>query len=132
MGGDFKFPLSRPAGGGYRSTLGIEWAPGGAPRSGRIWVPKNKSGRKSPHANVAPVAFRAASGDYLGNYTQKVAMFAHPTDATGTKGDFEGETTSIEASFDFHPLKTRELNQIPARWPFWGAHHLQGDTSGAS
>ena len=107
MGGDFKFPLSRPAGGGYRSTLGIEWAPGGAPRSGRIWVPKNKRGRKSPHANVAPVAFRAASGDYLGNYTQKVAMFAHPTDATGTKGDFEGEITSIEASFDFTPENPR-------------------------
>ena len=80
----------------------------------------------------AGVAFRAASGDLPGNYTPKVAVFAHPTDATGTKGDFEGETTSIEASFDFHPLKTRELNQIPARWPFWGAHHLQGDTSGAS
>ena len=46
----------------------------------------------------------------LGNYTPKVAVFAHPTDATGTKGDFEGETTSIEASFDFHPLKTRELS----------------------
>ena len=41
----------------------------------------------------APVAFRV--------------VFAHPqaTDATvtGTKGDFEGEITSIEASFDFHP-----------------------------
>ena len=40
-------------------------------------------------------------------------VFAHPqaTDATvtGTKGDFEGEITSIEASFDFHPLKAREL-----------------------
>ena len=67
------------------------------------------------HANVAPVAFRAASGDDLGNYTPKVAVFAHPTDAAGTKGDFEGETTSIVASFDFHPLKTRELSQIPAR-----------------
>ena len=55
------------------------------------------------HANVAPVAFRAASGDDLGNYTPKVAVFAHPTDAAGTKGDFEGEITSIEASFDFHP-----------------------------
>jgi len=41
----------------------------------------------------------------LGNYTPKVAVFAHPTDAASTKGDFEGETTSIEASFDFHPLK---------------------------
>ena len=50
-----------------------------------------------------PVAFRAASGDSLGNYTPNVAVFAHPTDATGTKGDFEGEITSIEASFDFHP-----------------------------
>ena len=57
------------------------------------------------------MAFRAASGDLLGNYTPKVAVFAHPTDATGTKGDFEGGTTSIEASFDFHPLKTRELKK---------------------
>ena len=55
-----------------------------------------------------PVAFRAASGDSLGNYTPNVAVFAHPTDATGTKGDFEGEITSIEASFDFHPLKIRD------------------------
>ena len=81
------------------------------------------------------MAFRAdgaasGPGDSLGNYTPNVAVFAHPTDATGTKGDFEGETTSIEASFDFHPLKTRELNQIPARWPFWGAHHLQGHLRG--
>ena len=36
-------------------------------------------------------------------------MFAHSTDATDTKGDFEGEITSIEASFDFHLLKTREF-----------------------
>jgi hypothetical protein len=77
--------------------------------------PKNARGRKGPHANVAPVAFRAASGDNLGNYAPKVAVFAHPADAAGTKGDFEGETTSIEASFDFHLLKTRELSQIPAR-----------------
>ena len=74
----------------------------------------NETNNKWP-AKVAPVAFRAASGDYLGNYTPKVAVFAHPTDAAGTKGDFEGETTSIVASFDFHPLKTRELSQIPAR-----------------
>ena len=92
-----------------------EWAPGGAPHSGGVWSPKNARGRKGPHANVAPVAFRAASGDLLGNYTPKVAVFARPTDAAGTKGDFEGERTSIAASFDFHPLKTRELSQIPAR-----------------
>ena len=30
------------------------------------------------------------TGDSLGNYTPNVAVFAHPTDATGTKGDFEG------------------------------------------
>ena len=40
-------------------------------------------------------------------------VFAHPpsqaTDATGTKGDFEGEITSIEASL-IHHLKTRELS----------------------
>ena len=80
-----------------------------------MWSPKNARGRKGPHANVAPVAFRAASGDLLGNYTPKVAVFAHPTDAAGTKGDFEGETTSIETSFYFHPLKTRELSKIHAR-----------------
>ena len=55
-------------------------------------------GRKGPHANVAPVAFRAASGDNLGNYTPKVAVFALPTDAAGTKGDFERETASIVAA----------------------------------
>ena len=80
-----------------------------------MWSPKKARARKGPHANVAPVAFRAASGDLLGNYTPKVAVFALPTDATDTKGDFEGETASIAASFDFHPLKTRELSQIPAR-----------------
>ena len=57
----------------------------------------------SRDANVAPVAFRAASGDNLGNHTPRDAVFAHPTDATGTKGDFEGKITSIEASFDFTP-----------------------------
>ena len=51
----------------------------------------------------------------MGNYTPKVAVFALPTDAAGTKGDFEGETASIAASFDFHPLKTRELSKIHAR-----------------
>ena len=61
------------------------------------------------------MAFRAASGDYLGNHTPRVAVFAYPTDATGTKGDLEGQTTSIVASLDFHPLKTRKLSQIPAR-----------------
>ena len=80
-----------------------------------MWSPKNARGRKGPHANGAPVAFRAASGDLLGNHTPKDAMFAHSTDATDTKGDFEGGTTSIVASFDFHLLKTRELGQIPAR-----------------
>ena len=63
------------------------------------------------------MAFRAASGDNLGNYTPKVAVFAHPADAAGTKGDFEGESTSIEASFDFHPLKTRELGQSDGHIP---------------
>ena len=66
-------------------------------------------------ANVSPVAFRAALGECLGSSTLIVAVFSHPTDAAGTNGDFEGETTSIVASFDFHPLKTRELSQIPAR-----------------
>ena len=88
--------------------------PRGAPHSGRVRGPARRVGR-APTRNVAPVAFRAASGDNLGNYAPKVAVFAHPADAAGTKGDFEGESTSIEASFDFHPLKTRELGQIPAR-----------------
>ena len=43
--------------------------------------------------------------------TLRAAVFVHPTDATGTKVGFEGELTSIEASFDFHPLKTRELHK---------------------
>ena len=47
----------------------------------------------------------------MGSSTLIAAVFAHPTDATGTEGDFEGEITSIEASFDFHPLKTRELHK---------------------
>ena len=96
-----------------------------------MWSPKNARGRKGPHANVAPVAFRAASGDLLGNYTPKVAVFALPTDAAGTKGDFEGETASIAASFDFHPLKTRELSQIPDVRPFWAPHPIpRGAPSG--
>ena len=89
-----------------------------------MWSPKKARGRKGPHANVAPVAFRAASGDLLGNYTPKVAVFAHPTDAAGTKGDFEGESTSIEASFDFTPPVAKD----PHVRPFWGAHHISRET----
>ena len=65
-----------------------------------MWGPEKARGRNGHHANVAPVtvAFRAASGDNLGNHTPKDAVFAHPTDATDIKGDFEGETTSIVAS----------------------------------
>ena len=59
--------------------------------------------------------FAPRLGDCLGSSTLIAAVFAHPTDAMGTKGDFEGEITSIEASFDFHPLKTRELSKIHAR-----------------
>ena len=47
-------------------------------------------------ARLWPVAFRAALGDCLGSSTLIAA-------AMGTKGDFEGGTTSIVASFDFHP-----------------------------
>ena len=72
-----------------------------------MWSPKKARGRKGPHANVAPVAFRAASGDLLGNYTPKVAVFALPTDATDTKGDFEGETASIVADHAATLLKSR-------------------------
>ena len=72
-----------------------------------MWGPENARGRKGPHANVAPalwpVAFRAALGDCLGSSTLIAAVFAHPTDATGTKVGFEGEITSIEASLDFTP-----------------------------
>ena len=68
-----------------------------------MWGPENARGRKGPHANVAPVAFRAALGDCLGSSTLIAAVFAHPTDATGTEVGFEGEITSIEASFDFTP-----------------------------
>ncbi len=39
----------------------------------------------------------------FGQFTLIAAVFAHPTDATGTKGGFEGEFTSIEASLDFTP-----------------------------
>ena len=53
--------------------------------------------------NVAPVAFRAALGDCLGSSTLIAAVFAHPTEATGTEVGFEGKITSIEASFDFIP-----------------------------
>ena len=96
-----------------------------------MWSPKKARGRKGPHANVAPVAFRAASGDLLGNYTPKVAVFAHPADAAGTKGDFEGESTSIEASFDFHPLKTRVKPNTRTLGHFGGlttspGRHLRG------
>ena len=75
----------------------------GASHSGGVWGPENARGRKGPHANVAPVAFRAALGDCLGSSTLIAAVFAHPTDATGTKVGFEGEITSIEASLDFTP-----------------------------
>ena len=87
-----------------------------------MWGPENARGRKGPHANVAPVAFRAALlGDCLGTSTIIAAVFAHPTDAAGTKGGFEGEITSIEASFDFHPLKTRELHKIITGAQFRGS-----------
>ena len=60
--------------------------------------PEKTRERKGPHANVAPVAFRAESGDCLGDSTLKTAVFAHPTDATSTQGGFGGEIISIEAS----------------------------------
>ena len=60
-------------------------------------------GRAPTRTSRVTVAFRAASGDSFGNYTPKVAVFAHPTDAVGTKGGFEGETTSIEAVLIFTP-----------------------------
>ena len=97
-----------------------------------MWSPKNARGRKGPHANVAPVAFRAASGDLLGNYTPKVAVFALPTDATDTKGAFEGETASIVASFDFPPENPRVKANTRTLGHLGCSPHLQGDTFGAS
>ena len=47
--------------------------------------------------------FAQRLGDCLGSSTLIAAVFAHPTDATGTEVGFEGEITSIEASFDFTP-----------------------------
>ena len=44
----------------------------------------------------------------------------------GYQGGLRGETASIAASFDFHPLKTRELSQIPARCHFGTSPHLEG------
>ena len=64
--------------------------------------------------------------------TLRAAVFVHPTDATGTKVGFEGELTSIEASFDFHLLKTRELSRPPHVSPFWAPPHLEGGGSVAS
>ena len=88
---------------------------GGASHSGGVWGPEKARGRKGPHANVAPlaVAFRAALGAFLGNHTPKFAVFAHSTDATGTKGEVEGETTSIVASFEFSPPENPRVKVIP-------------------
>ena len=74
-----------------------------------MWGPENARGEKA-HARTSrqlvTVAFRAALGEVLFVHsTLRAAVFVHPTDATGTKVGFEGELTSIEASFDFHPLK---------------------------
>ena len=41
------------------------------------------------------------------NHTPKDAVVAHPTDATDTKGDFEGETASIVADHAATLLKSR-------------------------
>ena len=47
-------------------------------------------------------------------------MFAHPTDATGTEVGFEGEITSIEASFDFFSssslLGVGDASLVPGGW----------------
>ena len=74
--------------------------PRGCPTFWRSVEPKKCEGAEGPprERRAGPVAFRAASGDLLGNYTPKVAVFALPTDAAGTKGDFERETASIVAA----------------------------------
>ena len=76
---------------------------------------KRRGAGRAPTRSSRQWRFVPRQATFLGNYTPKVAVFAHPTDAAGTKGEFEGGTTSIVASFDFHPLKTRKLSQIPAR-----------------
>ena len=69
-------------------------------------------GLEGPHANRC--GERLASGvsrrarRLFGQFSLRAAVFAHPTDAAGTMVGFEGEITSIEASFDFHPLKIRD------------------------
>ena len=52
--------------------------------------------------------------------TLRAAVFVHPTDATGTKVGFEGELTSIEASFDFFSssslLGVGDASLVPGGW----------------
>ena len=86
-----------------------------------MWGPENARGRKGPHANRC--GERLASGvsrrarRLFGQFSLRAAVFAHPTDATGTMVGFEGEITSIEASFDSPPENPRvKLNtRTPSR-----------------
>ena len=89
--------------------------PRGCPTFWRSVEPKKCEGAEGPPRERRASGVSCCVRRPLGNYTPKVAVFAHPTDAAGTKGDFEGETTSIETSFYFHPLKSRELSKIHAR-----------------
>ena len=68
-------------------------------------------------ANVSPVAFRAIAKRLFGQFCLRAAVFAHPTDAAGAMVGFEGEITSIEASFDSPPENPRvKLNtRTPSR-----------------
>ena len=47
-------------------------------------------------------------------------MFAHPTDAAGAMVGFDGEITSIEASFDFFSssslLGVGDASLVPGGW----------------
>ena len=98
-----------------------EWASGGASHSGRVWGPENARGRKGPRANRC--GERLASGvsrrarRLFGQFSLRAAVFAHPTDAAGAMVGFEGEITSIEASFDSPPENPRvKLNtRTPSR-----------------
>ena len=75
---------------------------------------------EGPHANRC--GERLASGvsrrarRLFGQFSLRAAVFAHPTDATGTKG----EITSIEASFDFFSssslLGVGDASLVPGGW----------------
>ena len=99
--------------------------PGGAPHSDRCGGLKYEGGR-GPTRTSRQWRFVPSQATF-GQRLPKVAVFALPTDAAGTKGDFEGNRQHSSEFWGFHPLKTRELSQIPARWADFGTSpHLEG------